>query len=326
MIRTHLCAAAAAATLGLSAPAFAHASFEVQEAVLGQSFKAVLRVPHGCDGEATHTVRIAIPEGMFSVKPMPKAGWTLQTVTGAYENTYINHGAEVTEGVKEIVWSGGELPDDWYDEFVFRGTFADTLAPGAFHVPVVQECANGVAAWTSRPGAETEDGPAPSVTLVVSDATGGHEHGAMAMGDTASAVNAGDLTISGAFTRAMLPNAPVGGGYFTVTNSGDSADRLIGASSPVAGDVQIHEMMMSGDVMEMRKLDNGVEIPAGGEVSFAPGRLHLMFMQLSEPFKEGTQVPVTLTFERAGDVSVLLDVGGIGATTAPHAGHGQDGE
>ncbi|MCD7060204.1 copper chaperone PCu(A)C [Pelagibacterium xiamenense] len=326
MIRTYLCAAAVAATFSLSAPAFAHATFEVQEAVLGQAFTGVLRVPHGCDGEATHTVRIEIPEGLFNVKPMPKAGWTLETVTGAYANTYVNHGTEVTEGVREIVWSGGDLPDGWYDEFVFRGTFADTLAPGAFHIPAVQECANGVAAWTSMPGAETEDGPAPSVTLVAGDASGGHgghDHGAVdAAGAMAGSARAGDLEISGAFTRATLPNAPVGGGYLTVTNTGEAADRLVAAASPAAGDVQIHEMSMVNDVMEMRKLEDGIEIPAGGAVTLAPGGLHLMFMQLNAPFEEGTQVPVTLTFENAGEVEVMLSVGGFGAVADPHAGHG----
>lgn len=331
MIRISLCAALAAVSLGLSTPASAHATFAVQEAVPGQSFKGVLRVPHGCDGEATHTVRVTIPEGLFNVKPMPKPGWTLETVVGPYENTYIDHGAELTEGVTGIVWSGGDLPDAWYDEFVFTGTFADTLAPGAFHIPAVQECANGVAAWTRMPGAEGEAGPAPRVMLVAGDGSGGHEHahdhGAMDMvaGDPGAMV-AGDLTVSHAFTRATLPNAPVGGGYFTIANAGESADRLVAATSPVAGEVQIHEMTMSGDVMEMHKLEDGVEIPAGGEVTFAPGGLHLMFMRLNQPFEEGAEVPVTLTFERAGEVSVMFAVGGFGAAADPHAGHMEEGE
>ncbi len=173
MIRTFARAALAATTLlALAAPAFAHSTFEVQEATIGKGFKAVLRVPHGCGTEATHTVRVQIPEGFFAVKPMPKAGWDLDTVTGAYENTYLNHGNEVKEGVKEIVWSNGNLPNEFYDEFIFRGTFADTLEPGKFYFPSIQECANGEEAWIDT----TEDGdmPAPSVTLV--PATGGNGH------------------------------------------------------------------------------------------------------------------------------------------------------
>lgn len=173
MIRIFACAAMAATTLvGLSAPAFAHATLEVQEARIGAGYKAVLRVPHGCGTEATHTVRIQIPEGFFAVKPMPKAGWTLETVTGPYENAYDNHGTSVTEGVKEIVWSGGNLPNEWYDEFVFRGTFAGSLEPGKFYFPAIQECETGEEAWLDTDGAG--DMPAPSVTLV--PATGGTGH------------------------------------------------------------------------------------------------------------------------------------------------------
>ena len=173
MIRTLARAALAATTLvALAAPALAHSTLEVQEATLGASYKAVLRVPHGCGTEATHTVRVQIPEGFYNVKPMPKAGWKLETVTGPYENTYMNHGTEVTEGVKEIVWSEGNLPNEWYDEFVFRGTFADTLEPGTFYFPAIQECATGEEAWIDVTGAEGAEMPAPKLELVKGDSHG----------------------------------------------------------------------------------------------------------------------------------------------------------
>ena len=159
-------AVALAALTALAVPAFAHSTLEVQQAAIGSSYKAVLRVPHGCGTEATHTVRVQIPEGFFAVKPMPKAGWDLQIVTGPYEKAYLNHGTEVTEGVKEIIWSGGNLPNEYYDEFVFRGTFADTLEPGAFYFPSMQECATGEEAWIDTTGAEGVDKPAPSLELV----------------------------------------------------------------------------------------------------------------------------------------------------------------
>lgn len=175
MIRAFACAALAASTLfALSAPAVAHATFLVQEASIGASFKAVLRVPHGCGTEATHTVRVQIPEGFFAVKPMPKAGWDLETVTGAYENTYLNHGTEVREGVKEIVWSGGNLPNEFYDEFVFTGTFADTLEEGPFYFPAIQECATGEEAWIDTSGAEGVEGPAPRIDLIPAGPAAGH--------------------------------------------------------------------------------------------------------------------------------------------------------
>ncbi len=122
-------------------------------------------------------------------------------------------------------------------------------------------------------------------------------------------VTAGDLEISGAFSRATLPNAPVGGGYLTITNKGAADDRLVSVSSPAAGLSQIHEMKMEGDVMKMNELPDGLVIPAGGTVKLEPGGYHLMFMQLTAPLVEGQSFPVTLTFEKAGAVEVQVEVG-----------------
>lgn len=167
MIRTVSRAAIAAASIVFfAAPAFAHVTLEVQEAKIGSTYKAVVRVPHGCGAEATNVVRVQIPEGFFAVKPMPHAGWELETVTGPYQGSYDNHGTAVTEGVKEIVWSGGDLPNAFYDEFIFRGTFASSLEPGKFYFPVVQECVSGEEAWIDVSGDEKADMPAPSLELV----------------------------------------------------------------------------------------------------------------------------------------------------------------
>jgi copper(I)-binding protein len=133
-----------------------------------------------------------------------------------------------------------------------------------------------------------------------------------------AAITAGDLEISGAFTRATLPNAPVGAGYLTITNKGAADDRLVSATSTVAGTTQIHEMKMEGDVMKMNELRDGVVIPAGGSVTLEPGGLHIMFMQLKQPFAEGSTIPVTLTFEKAGSVEVELAVGAINADEPAH--------
>ncbi|MET3924813.1 DUF1775 domain-containing protein [Devosia sp. 2618] len=173
MIRFLSCAAMAVATVAaLSVPAFAHVTLEVQQANIGSTYKAVVRVPHGCGTEATNVVRIQIPEGFFAVKPMPKAGWDLEVVTGPYKNAYDNHGAAVTEGVTEIVWSGGDLPDAFYDEFVFRGTFAASLAPGKFYFPTIQECASAEEAWIDVTGSDAADMPAPSLELVPAKGAG----------------------------------------------------------------------------------------------------------------------------------------------------------
>src|SRR5690606_19128584 len=84
-------------------PAFSHVTLEKGEAPVGSTYKAVLRVPHGCDGKPTNVVRVKLPQGYYAVKPMPKPGWTLEKVIGKYEKPYNNHGTEMTEGVTEVV-------------------------------------------------------------------------------------------------------------------------------------------------------------------------------------------------------------------------------
>ena len=121
-------------------------------------------------------------------------------------------------------------------------------------------------------------------------------------------IHLGAINISLPFTRATLPNAPVGGGFLTIENTGVETDRLISASSAVSEKTQIHEMAMQGDVMKMRELADGLEIPAGETVVLAPGGFHIMFIGLKQTFVEGETVAVTLTFEKAGSVEVLLPV------------------
>lgn len=151
----------------LAAPVLAHVTLETAEAKVGATYKAVLRIPHGCGDLATKTLRVQIPEGFFNVKPMPKAGWVLETVRGPYARAYDNHGTELTEGVQEIVWSGGDLPNEFYDEFTFRGSFAGDLPVGStFYFPVVQECEGAEEAWIDTTGDEKAEMPAPGVTLI----------------------------------------------------------------------------------------------------------------------------------------------------------------
>jgi copper(I)-binding protein len=131
-------------------------------------------------------------------------------------------------------------------------------------------------------------------------------------------VTLGALEISGAFSRATLPNAPVGAGYLTITNTGTADDTLVSATSPVAGVTQIHEMKMEGDVMKMNEVEGGLVIPAGQSVTLEPGGFHIMFMELKQAFVEGSMVPVTLTFANAGTVEVELMVGPINADQPSH--------
>ena len=332
MKSTFLNVTAALCLSGLAA--HAHATLEQKDAVIGATTKITLRVPHGCNGEATHTVRIEIPEGVYAVKPMPKPGWTLTTETGAYETPYNNHGRVMEEGVRAVIWSGGNLEDGWYDEFVVRGSVGPNMEDGTvLFFPAVQTCANGTADWTDTSGASGVPNPAPKLTLVSGGGHGhGHGHGGhgAAMQMTGGAVTAGDLEITRLYTRATLPNQPAGGGFLTVTNSGAEGDRLIAAASDISGRVEIHEMTMDGDVMRMRELADGLPIPAGETVELKPGGYHIMFMDLDRPFVEGEAIDVLLTFEKAGDVPVTLIVGprdadGNHEDMHHGMGHGNDG-
>src|SRR6185295_18828850 len=121
--------------------ACAHVTLETREAPIGASYKAVLRVPHGCEGTATTSIRVRIPDGVIGVKPMLNPDWTLTTVTAKYPKTYTLFHAQVSEGVVEIAWAGGKLLDTHYDEFVFQSNLVDELIPGKMlYFPVVQEC------------------------------------------------------------------------------------------------------------------------------------------------------------------------------------------
>jgi uncharacterized protein YcnI len=163
---------AAAALLLSSAAAFAHVTLEQAETPVGGAYKAILRIPHGCDGKATQTVRVRLPEGFFNAKPQPKAGWTLEKIRGAYAKTYDYYGTAMKEGLKEVVWSGGNLGDDEYDEFVVRGTVAGDLKPGdTLYFAVVQECAGDLKErWIEIPAAgkssDDLEMPAPRVKLL----------------------------------------------------------------------------------------------------------------------------------------------------------------
>lgn len=132
----------------------------------------------------------------------------------------------------------------------------------------------------------------------------------------------GKLHIEHPHARATLPGAPVSGGYMTIRNEGGTADRLIGGKAGFAGKVEIHEMKMDGDVMKMREIEGGLEIPPGSEVVLKPGGYHVMFMQLKNPMKEGENLPATLIFENAGEIEVEFTVEAIGRGHGSHGDHG----
>lgn len=121
------------------------------------------------------------------------------------------------------------------------------------------------------------------------------------------------LVIESPWARATPPGAPVAGGFLTVRNTGKADDRLLSATSPDAGKVEIHEMRMDGGMMRMRRLDDGLPIAAGGTLALAPGGVHLMFIGPTHPFVAGQAVTATLRFARGGERTVRFEVRALGA-------------
>ncbi len=110
-----------------------------------------------------------------------------------------------------------------------------------------------------------------------------------------------------------------GAGFMTVANPDKAADALVGATSPVAREVQVHLSSMKGGIASMQKAAR-VPVPAGGRVTFQPGGYHLMLMGLTRPLKSGDTVPVTLIFASGARVNASLVVG-LGPPVAGHAHH-----
>lgn len=151
--------------------------------------------------------------------------------------------------------------------------------------------------------------------------------GALAVAATSAVLAAdyrlGPLTVSNPWSRETAPAQTVGGGFVTILNGGKVEDRLVAASSPVAGEVQLHTMSMDGGIMRMRQLQGGIPVPAGGRVELRPGGLHLMFIGLKRPLRQGERIPVTLRFQRAGQVTVRFAVQPIASSGPMETDHGE---
>lgn len=134
----------------------------------------------------------------------------------------------------------------------------------------------------------------------------------------------GELMIDHPWARPNLPNRPTAA-YAEIHNAGETADRLVSASSPAFGRVEIHTTVKEGDVMKMQRVE-GIEVPAGGMATLAPGGFHVMLFDASEQFAEGASFPLVFTFENAGDVVVEIKVEKRGsAAMQDHEGHGDGG-
>lgn len=314
--------AAALVTLISGPAALAHIVADPAEATSGSYFRTALRVGHGCGaGNPTTAIRVSIPEGISNASAQPKPGWEIRVETTKLEKPVdAGHGRMTDTVVSAITWSGGSLPNEQFDEFGL--VLKLPHAPGQqFWLPVVQTCAAGEAVrWDQIPAAgQRAERPAAMIRI----ASSGHMqmaqmHGSHGHQQPAAAANrAGDIAIEQPFARATP--AKVGGVFLVLKNGGGSADKLVKAVSPVAENVELHTHIKDGDAMRMRAVET-IPVPANGQTALEPGGYHIMLIGLKQPLKEGGSFPLTLTFEKAGSVTVTVPVHKAGAP-APAGGH-----
>ena len=126
----------------------------------------------------------------------------------------------------------------------------------------------------------------------------------------------GAIKIENAYVRATAPGQSAAGAFMKIDNSG-AADQLVSASSPAAGEVQLHQMSMEGNVMKMGQVKD-IAVPANGSVDLKPGGYHIMLMNIKAPLKVGETVPVKLKFAKAGEVEVKLPVNAVSSGMNMH--------
>jgi len=273
-------AGAASAHIVLSQP-----SFEA-----GQNYAAFFKVDQGCDGSPTTALTAQIPDGVIVLDTPTKPGWTLS--------------AKRDKGqVTDVTWHGSLAAKD-ADQF---GIFVKLPPrPGTLYFPILQQCEKGEIRWNDIPaiGKAARDIPhaAPVLQLV-----------AASQPATASThYMAGNIMIEQPWAPATPRGAATAAAYMTIMNHGTSVDTLLGGISP-AGKLDIHQMSMANGVMSMRPVPGGGTIPPQSTITLGPQSYHFMLSGLKAPLMEGSRVPATLTFAKAGNVPIELSVAAIGA-------------
>jgi len=122
----------------------------------------------------------------------------------------------------------------------------------------------------------------------------------------ATTAHAQNLNVQNAWVRATVQGQKATGAFMQIT--APAASTLISVSTPVAGVAEVHEMKMDGDVMRMRPLTKGLELPAGKAVQLKPGGYHLMLMDLKLPLQKDTTIPLTLTLRDSKGVQSTQDL------------------
>jgi len=270
-----------------SAAASAHVSLPPGGATAGDSYAAAFRVGHACTGARSTTgITVRIPEGFQVQKAEPRPGWTLATAPGS-----VTWRAESAQAA---------LPATERAEFVVTGKLP--AKPGTLWFKVLQSCDVGSADWAEVPAAPTDKPAFPAARLDV-----------LAPGVAA-------VEVRDAWVRFAVKGQSGTGAFMTL--AAPSGARLVGVTTPVAGLAEVHEMKMEGDVMRMRPVAGGLELPPRQPVELKPSGYHVMLMDLKKPLAVGETVPLELSFvDRAGRKAVArVDVPVRAAAAAGAAG------
>lgn len=160
-------AMAMALGLGVIAPAQAHVVLKEATATSGSYHVATFRVPHGCGKSPNVSITVAVPEGIMSARPRPVPGWKIEVARAPLATPVATEGGSLTERTAQINWTGGPLPDEWFEEFSISLKLPAQV--GKLYFPVVQRCEVGEHRWIEIPseGKSTRDlrQPAPALTL-----------------------------------------------------------------------------------------------------------------------------------------------------------------
>lgn len=263
----------AAAAVGV---AQAHVVLPPGGAAAGSTYAAAFKVGHACKGAASTTaLSVRLPEGFALVRAQPRDGWTLKT------------------GPHEVTWTAASpqaaLPGSSPDSFVVVGKLP--RKPGTLWFRALQTCDVGASDWSVVPTAKDPKPEYPAPHLDV-----------LAPGVAA-------VDVRDAWARPTVPGQTSSAIYASF--SAPAGARLVGASSPL-GEVSIHEMHMEGDVMRMRELPDGLDLPPGQSVALSPSGMHLMLTGLKQPLAAGSALPVALRFVdrdgRQGDLKLQVPV------------------
>ena len=275
-----------------STAAMAHITLPAGGAAAGSDYDAAFRVGHACtDAKATTGVRVQLPQGFTLIQAQPRQGWTLAAAPA------------------EVSWKADSaqsaLPGAERAEFIVRGKLTDK--PGPLYFKVLQSCDVGSADWAEVPAAPTDKPAFPAARLDV-----------LAPGVAA-------VEVRDAWVRFAVKGQSGTGAFMTL--AAPSGARLVGVTTPVAGLAEVHEMKMEGDVMRMRPVAGGLELPPRQPVELKPSGYHVMLTDLKKPLVVGDTVPLELAFvDRAGRKAVArveapvraAAAGEGGAASAPH--------